>query len=570
MNLEYDDDCDLFDAGDNPHYSRNAERRLLGCLIADPAAAVDVVGLVGSVDFYEPLHAALFGAFERHICEGATLDNADLIASIGGDPEAEVFGRSAKQYLGYLTGLGFEDGAPPAEVAQAIQQLAERRATSLEPIKWEPPFHSTMGLKMWADQNDPGIEQYEYLVEDLIPDRQGVIIHGETQTGKSFLCYHLGMCLARAVPFFGRRILKPVGVVWLAFEASVGATARMRAYARYHDLPVEPLPFAVLTKPVPMWPDERGGGGNPNDPQAPKRASATDLIIEEIARIRAEKFPPSVEQLVVIIDTQNAATPGASEIDSEVVSKIRGQFHKIITELGATLIVVGHSNTSGKLRGNEQLTNNFDTVLKVTRKTFTVGRDIFQVKDGDGREVRNVKVAKQREGIDSEAHDFVLHQVEDGTINRFGKKRTSCVITPPTPKAGEEREEKAPLPRGYVRLAPREFQAWEAFVVALKASAEMPPSGVRAPPGTLGVKLEVWREVLARSMTEIEEADRLKIAKGRINNVITKWRDRLVQGDNAFYWRGRLKVDGIDDPPPAAKPTDNLPDDFDPRDFPPN
>ena len=95
---------------------------------------------------------------------------------------------------------------------------------------------------LYTDQNTPG-EEYEYLVEDLIPENQIVLMMGESQTGKSFLGYHLGMCIARGVPFFGRRVLKPTGVIWAAYEAGMGAPARMRAYRRHYNLDLEDLPF---------------------------------------------------------------------------------------------------------------------------------------------------------------------------------------------------------------------------------------------------------------------------------------------------------------------------------------
>jgi hypothetical protein len=38
---------------------------------------------------------------------------------------------------------------------------------------------------------------------------------------------------------------------------------------------------------------------------------------------------------------------------------------------------------------------------------------------------------KEREGLDGQSHDFVLRIVEDGTRNKYGKARTSCVVVNP-------------------------------------------------------------------------------------------------------------------------------------------
>jgi len=399
-----------------------AEAGLLGMLLTHPGQFDRVGTLVASGDFADIFHRRIFACFEKANSEGWAIGVDAIVQALGGDPKAVVVdGMTAGAYLARLV-VDAPDGADPQELAEHIQQCAERRAVgSADDVHFEAPFASRMGLKMWADQNDPSAE-YEYLVEDLIPERQGVLIMGETQTGKSFLGYHLCMCMARGVPFFGHRILKPVGVIWAAYEAGLGAASRMRAYRRHHNLDLDDLPFGVLQQPLPLWPNE------PN----------VAALIEECRGIERTRFR-GIQLGAIVVDTYNAATPGASEIDSEVVSKIRGYFHRIIEETGATLIIIGHTNDRGKHRGNEQLTNNIDTVIRVSRKTRVDGREIIAERDDDNREIRTFKVVKQREGLDGQTHDFVLRVVEDGTRNKYGKPRTSCVVVAPNlPDVGSD------------------------------------------------------------------------------------------------------------------------------------
>jgi hypothetical protein len=131
----------------------------------------------------------------------------------------------------------------------------------------------------------------------------------------------------------------------------------------------------------------------------------------------------------VFIDTHNAATPGASEIDSEAVSRIRDRYKLIIQALGCAVVIIGHTNAMGKHRGNELLVNNVDTVITVTKKTVLKNRIAEQLKDDDRRDIRTVELVKQREGETGHLFDFVLPAIETGIKNKFGKSRTSCVVT---------------------------------------------------------------------------------------------------------------------------------------------
>lgn len=410
----------LVDAGGAVLADPVAERALIGRILAEPGLAHEVCQEIKADCFFDPVNRMIFKAFETAVADGWPIQIGEVVAMIGGDPKQIVAG---DQTLGQYLASAMSDADmqfDAVELAAELFAAAERRAidetntaTSLE---LNAPFVSRMGLRMWADQNDPG-ETVEYLVEDLIPERSGVLIMGESQTGKSFLTSHLALCGARAVPFFGRRILKPFGTVWCAYEAGNGQTARMRAYAKFHGLngAIEDLPFGVLTKPIPLWPDQK----------------AIDETIAEIKGVARACFN-GVPLGMAVFDTYNTATPGASEIDSETVSRIRLGFDRIREELDATVVLVGHTNASGKHRGNEQLYNNIGTVITVARKVRQgSGRDVFELKDEDGLPLRTWRVKKQREGQEGEEADFVLRVVPDGTMNKFGKQRTSCVVASP-------------------------------------------------------------------------------------------------------------------------------------------
>jgi hypothetical protein len=509
----------------------DAEAALLGHLIGKPDAFDGIAPLVASGDFFDTFHRRIFEVFERAFSEGWAVGVDSIVKALGGDPKAVIVnGMTIGGYIVHLMN-SVDKSVDPQTLAEHIQQCAERRAVG-DDVGFVEPFASRMGLTMWADQNDAG-PQYEYIVEDLIPENQMVMIIGESQTGKSFLGYHLGMCMARAVPFFGRRVLKPLGVIWAAYEAGQGASARMRAYRRFHGLELEDLPFGVLKEPLPLWPNE------PN----------VSALIEEcngIVRTRFRGIPLGA----IIVDTYNAATPGASEIDSEVVSKIRGYFYRIIKETGATLIIVGHTNASGKARGNEQLPNNVDTRIKVSRKVRVEGREVIPVKDDDGREIRTMKVEKQREGLDGQSHDFVLRVVEDGTKNKYGKPRTSCVVVNPNiADVGSDDVPAKPgeAPNGY-RVSTNEA-LFLRCVLQCQNDYGIKPPDVLGLPRSIGLVVDydyVKRLMFTKMLRDEDNTpDGLNRHREKVKKAIKRAREKLMHAriigchDPFIWWTGK-------------------------------
>lgn len=526
---------DLFDAGGAPLTDIEGERLLLGYLLMSPDAIGDVVQEVTEGDFFDVFHRRIFSTFVKAAEEGWKATMPSVAAALGIDPtEVIVGGLTVNQYLARLMAAS-DMTIDPGELAGQIQQLSERRAVgaiSNEEMQANLPFVSKMGLTLWTDQNDPG-EEYEYLVEDLIPEHEGALMMGESQTGKSFLTYHLAMCVARGVPFFGRRVLRPRGVIWCAYEASRGAKARMRAYRKHHGLEVADLPFAVLTKPLSMWPAD----------------NVVERLSEEMNGIARTYFGEAGLGLMVF-DTYNAATPGASEIDSEVVSKIRVNFDRLREITGAASLLVGHTNSVGKHRGNEQLTNNIDTVIVVSRKMGGNARQPVQLKDDDGRDLRAMKVRKQREGRDGEETEFVLREVADGTFNKFGRERTSCVVTSPNiaePLKDGEGARREDGQQG-AHATKQEQQFVEVLLECLDEQGIAPPAELGLPK-SIGKVVDydiVKREIAKRMLREDDNTpEGEKAHRERVKKALKRCRQnmmhvRVVDGrDQLIWWTGK-------------------------------
>lgn len=410
------------------------ERDLLGLVLARREVVGWVEEEIGPTDFLSYTHGRLFAACIEAREQNFQPTLETLLKAMNQERDEEIFpGFTAAKYLGYLIrtapiAVDVEASAEGVTIemmarnmARQVRQLGEIERGDTPPEMPEeappPPRVSKFGLVMWRDQLVPG-EQYEYIIEDLIPAKEPVLIFGETQSGKSFYTMDMGVSLARGVHFFDRRVLKPMGVVYCAYEAGKGYKNRMRAYTSFHGLAADDIPFAVLTKPIDLW-------------SAPVNV---DHLIDEIRWIVDGQFR-GVQLGAVVIDTHNAATPGASEIDSKEVSAIRDRYSKIREKCDCGVWIVGHKNKAGAHRGNEQLMNNIETAIDISRKMESDGgKALIPVRDASHAPIRVARIVKQREGADGIQWEFVLGNMVIGE-NAYGRPRTSCVVLTPSREA---------------------------------------------------------------------------------------------------------------------------------------
>jgi AAA domain/CHC2 zinc finger len=441
-----------------------------------------------------------------------------------------------------LTDWKEQAGGTSAKLAAVVAQL---------PTWTPPPMASKFGLVMWGDHN-AGEDEYDYLIEDLIPEREAVLIMGETQSGKSFFTMGMGHAGASGREFFGRRVLKPFGVVYCAYEAGKGFRRRMRAHDQYFGAPTGRLPFAVLTKPVDLWSADINA----------------DQLIEEIIAIAETQFG-DVELGAVVIDTHNRATPGASEIDSQDVSKIIDRYSRIMEKTRAGIWIVGHTNAAGKHRGNQQLANNIETSLEISRKTEEVNKERMPIRDADQRDIRIARVLKQREGEDGGKFEFVLPKLKVGT-NKYGLPKYSCVAVSPRFATNEDGEATSPtrVDSGLVLNAEQQT-VLQALRNALNEHGEAAPTALRLPKSIRRVvKATIWKDEYLKIAPDAAEAKantinaRLKRASERLQTL------RVIGRINPWVWTTGRAVRGVieaasayDSPAPSRGPEPPPPDD---------
>jgi hypothetical protein len=226
-----------------------------------------------------------------------------------------------------------------------------------------------------------------WLVRGLLPQSGIAAAYGPSGCGKSFLTLDLGASIAAGAEWFGHRV-RQAPVVYLALEGEAGFSGRVKAWQLHHQRELPPA-LRFILQPF-----------NLRSPQ-------------DIAEIVQAVTLSGGAGGLLILDTLNRAASGADENSSQDMGQLIEASKALQTALGGCVLLVHHSgkDSSKGLRGHSSLHAALDAAIEVARI-------------GDGREW---KIAKAKDGSDSESHPFKLVVVEIGTHDD-GEAITSCAV----------------------------------------------------------------------------------------------------------------------------------------------
>lgn len=421
---------------------------------------------------------------------------------------------------------GVDDWLPAGGSAEKLYDLLDSAARPFT----AQPFTSRFGAVTWDQIDAPG-KTYEHLIKGLLTCNELSMLLGESQSGKSFIAIDLAMAIARGVDFFGRRSLRG-GVIYQAGESATGVRRkRLPAYRRHYDVAGDRVPFVLLQEPLDLYTSD----------------DATEAFIEE-CRYWAKTFGALPLRLIVI-DTFNKATPGANENDGRDMGAVLARCDRIRRETGAHVMLVHHLNSGGtKARGHTSLFANVENVITVKR--------IEDASDGDGRPMREWKIAKQKDGEDGVARRFVLRGVQIG-VDEDGEPVTSCVVMPPGGQTLEER-----FPEG-ISVGGNNQVFLRAIYDAINTMGVLAPKDLGLPRNARAVtRKEVWsivQGIMGDDPEDInpgeseETAARRRAAARRAAG--KRARDYLYskgiigQNEEWVWLTGALRVKGFDAPP---------------------
>lgn len=287
-----------------------------------------------------------------------------------------------------------------------------------------------------------------WIIKDVLPRAEVVMVYGESGSGKSFAVLDLGGAVARGVPWRGHRV-KQGRVVYIAAEGAAGFRNRLKAYAAKHGLDLADVQIGVIH-------------------------AAPNMLLKDDALEVCKAIIAAGGADLVIVDTFAQVTPGANENAAEDMGKALTHCRGIHTATGALVLLVHHSgkDQSRGARGWSGLKGAMDTQIEVLK--LPAGRML--------------RVSKQKDGEDGLAWGFELDQVPVG-VDDDGDVITSCVIretdAPAVHQVGATVRDLGPVGRAVVEAVNEMAQAQtagievEAVIEAAAARLGAPESGKR-------------------------------------------------------------------------------------------
>ena len=390
----------------------------------------------------------------------------------------------------------------------------ERETEAMAKVPWKSKFGA-----MFLDQLDAPGPEFEFLIEELLSVGDISVIGGPSQSGKSFLAIHAGMCVATRKPFFGREV-KPGLVIYIAGEGARGVKKRLRAWRKHFGVTLGRItPFVLLQTGVNLYAKE-GDAKSLND---------------EIEGLRSQF---DVDLAMIVIDTLATASAGADENSFKDVSTVMENVVAIKSRFGCHICLVHHLNAGGtKLRGHTSLFANVDQVILVTRNEQTG--------------VRTAVLDKQKDEESGKRFQFELKSIEIAR-DALDRPVTSCVCLPVGEKDAIRRSEEV---KGF-RLSEAEIVFMRALFEAEKKHGLPVPEDLQVPDGVRSVVNyeDVKRAWAAMTPSDAVASDtatpeEIEAAKKRHGETLKKRLQRMrefltgmkvIGADRgAIYWTGK-------------------------------
>jgi hypothetical protein len=275
-------------------------------------------------------------AAKQHNNGGEARGLPALVESFG-----EKVGRKAAEWLGYEMQPRLRNAAKQkSKNVRVQQQLRNKSGGDALPVRW------------LLDGKAP--PEPEWLVKQLIP-KQGIgLMSAGWGEGKTFIAIDLGLSVAAAAPFAGRRT-RPAGVLYLAVERANDLHRRARFAAEQRGL--KDAPF--------LW-----YGGCPKLTEA----DALDILIATARACDGEIFDRHGVHLgLIVIDTMIVAGWG-NEDKSESVQPVMQLLRKLSEEMGCFVLGVDHMGKDKErgTRGSSDKESSSDVVLTLADGTMTL------------------------------------------------------------------------------------------------------------------------------------------------------------------------------------------------------
>lgn len=292
---------------------------------------------------------------------------------------------------------------------------------TLTPAQARAPADAAAGLLRTVDY-DPNAKHSAptWLVKGLFPDRGLAMLVGESQSGKSFLGVQLAVCIARGIPFFGRKV-KAGAVLYIAAEGGSSVLPRIKAadeeiggmladnhLVRKGKGPMARAPIKVMT--------ETPNLSRQGDPEA---------LARTLRALHHELATTDYPLTFVVLDTLHAAMCGGDEQSAADTGHALKPLRDAAEELGILVLITHHfgKDLERGARGSSALRAAVDTEIELR----VPGADGSKAKPAGM--LRRATVTKQRDGAVGEELYCRLNTHELGR-DEDGEPWMTCTVIP--------------------------------------------------------------------------------------------------------------------------------------------
>jgi len=230
-------------------------------------------------------------------------------------------------------------------------------------------------------------------VKHLLPDKGLAAIFGPSASGKSFMAFDLGACIAEGRTWFGHKTIA-TPVVYVMLEGQAGLQKRIKAWIKAR------------------------GGSLPKD---------FHLILESVHLTNLDQVLSLSEAIpkgaVVFIDTLNRAAPTADENSSKDMGAIIEGANMLRMLTDGLVVLVHHTgkDTTQGMRGHSSLFAALDGAIEVKRNNAGRTWTVAKTKDGEDGKSTPFKLAVHDLGTDLDGEPITSCTVEAANTSIFLK-----------------------------------------------------------------------------------------------------------------------------------------------------
>lgn len=224
------------------------------------------------------------------------------------------------------------------------------------------------------------------------------MLYGESTAMKSFVALDMGLCIAAGLEWHGVKVSNPGPVAYVAGEGGSGMRARVRAWAKEHNVTTE-IPFYTLPEPTEMLDSQD-----------------LDALIAGLEDIKQRQG----ELRLVILDTLARTFGGGDENSSKDMSAYVATLDRLRVKFGCAVLVIHHSGLQEKnrARGSSVLRAALDWEMFLEKRDDVRVLTVTKSKDHEaplpmGFKPKSIGIGWRDPDTDCELTSCVLELTED-------------------------------------------------------------------------------------------------------------------------------------------------------------